>query len=621
MNSHQHQQQQQNQQHQQHQHQQQDQHSSDQHSSDQHSSQSHRKKYGPPHVKPRPYNLMLEILENQSNKKLTNEYFQDIKQWLSTLEIQSQVNPSMIDLQPEIQWFMRPFLIDFLIELHSSFNLQLSTLFLCFNLIDRYCAKRIVFKRHYQLVGCTALWIASKYEDKKSRVPTLKELSIMCRNAYDEEMFIQMEMHILSTLDWCLSHPNLEDCLQLSIQSTTTINPQITPCKYNTVKSPTISKILAITAISRFLCELSLYDKFFIGQSTSLIAITANLLACSMLQINSASTNLTDLIRDYFVEESRKQQQKKRDNDNDNHFFLTPKSFNVSKSPIMDDNDSNYTDDESIMNDPNEDDENKQPNIQGAFLGGFEPTTTFEIIKKIGIMFILQLGKITDVLLKKYEILGVIQVVKNFQERFSFIISEINESAVQNGNEQSEIEIDELMGNNKVINSIDILLQLPNINEIELSIKQQQQQHPQQYKSINGSINDLNDRNGSIIIPLTPPSATSQYSIFSNSNNTMSSINDTPISQHNQSQLQLHLQHQQQQQHGLHNSDHHPLTFTFKQHSNIPGLINHNNSLEQFNDHLVINNNSNINLNYVGGGDNDANGNANENWCSPRMKV
>ena len=62
-------------------------------------------------------------------------------------------------------------LLDFLIELHSSFKLQPTTLFLCLNIIDRYCAKRIVFKRHYQLVGCTALWIASKYEDKNCVYP------------------------------------------------------------------------------------------------------------------------------------------------------------------------------------------------------------------------------------------------------------------------------------------------------------------------------------------------------------------------------------------------------------------------------------------------------------------
>lgn len=245
-------------------------------------------KYGPPCHKSKPYSIMLELLETQANKKLISEYSNDILKTLAHLEGTSQVNPSMIELQPEIQWFMRPFLLDFLIELHSSFKLQPQTLFLCLNIIDRYCAKRIVFKRHYQLVGCTALWIAGKYEDKKSRVPTLKELTIMCRNAYDEEMFIQMEMHILSTLEWSLSHPNLEDCLQLAIT-----NSNISTTPYKTSPSSSTS---AISVVARFLCELSLYDKFFLAMPTSLLSITANLLACSMLQIPNAATALKELV-------------------------------------------------------------------------------------------------------------------------------------------------------------------------------------------------------------------------------------------------------------------------------------------------------------------------------------
>jgi hypothetical protein len=69
-------------------------------------------------------------------------------------------------MQREIQWFMRPYLIDFLIEAHSAFSLLPETLFLTVNLLDRYCSKRVVYKQHYQLVGCAALLIAAKYGDK-----------------------------------------------------------------------------------------------------------------------------------------------------------------------------------------------------------------------------------------------------------------------------------------------------------------------------------------------------------------------------------------------------------------------------------------------------------------------
>ena len=98
----------------------------------------------------------------------------------------------------------------------------------------------------------------------KLRVPTLKELTIMCRNAYDEEMFVQMEMHILSTLDWSIGHPTLEDCLQLAIDLNNLSNNTTNDIENKSVRPNRKSSISsAVTAVARFLCELSLYDKYF----------------------------------------------------------------------------------------------------------------------------------------------------------------------------------------------------------------------------------------------------------------------------------------------------------------------------------------------------------------------
>lgn len=87
---------------------------------------------------------------------------------------------------------MRPYLIDFLVEIHSQYRLRPETLYLAVNIADRYTSKRIVYKRHYQLVGCAALWIAAKFEDAKDRVPTVQDLCAMTCNAYDASAFIQV---------------------------------------------------------------------------------------------------------------------------------------------------------------------------------------------------------------------------------------------------------------------------------------------------------------------------------------------------------------------------------------------------------------------------------------------
>lgn len=360
--------------------------------------------FGPPHPKPRAYPYVLEVLETQANQKLTSEYNQDIKKWLSVLEAQLLVNPQMIDIQPEIQWYMRPYLLDFLIELHSLFRLQPSTLFLCVNIIDRYCAKRIVFKRHYQLVGCTALWIAGKYEDKKLRVPTLRELAIMCRHAYDEEMFVQMEMHILSTLEWLLSHPLLEECLQLAITESG-VSSNITPCKYNRpsdVHTNSVSlRVSAVTAVGRFFCELSLYNRFFLNMPPSLVAIASNLIACLMLRIPTAANHIRNLLNDIHLQDEMKRRHLRAG-----------------------------------------DDENTAPNVYGSFLLGCDEHA-MNLVRRIVVVLLSQMGNLSDVVQRKFEGLGVTPVVHNFSNRHAQVMQTILDHGMSVISDDLMIEIPE----------------------------------------------------------------------------------------------------------------------------------------------------------------------------------
>jgi len=113
---------------------------------------------------------------------------------------------------------MRPYLLDFLTEAHAAFELLPETLFLAVNLLDRYCSRRVVYKRHYQLVGCAALLIAAKYGDRKENVPTIHELKKMCCALYDEDMFTQMEWHVLQTLQWVIGHPTIDGFHQLALE-------------------------------------------------------------------------------------------------------------------------------------------------------------------------------------------------------------------------------------------------------------------------------------------------------------------------------------------------------------------------------------------------------------------
>lgn len=158
---------------------------------------------------------------------------------------------------------MRPYLLDFLIEAHAFFQLLPETLFLAVNLLDRYCSRRVVYKRHYQLVGCASLLIAAKYGDRKDRVPTIRELKSMCCSLYDEEMFTQMEWHVLNTLDWTIGHPTVDSFLQLALAED--------------------FEDIEVEHMAWYICEIALYHKEFVSSKPSVMARASLALARGIL--------------------------------------------------------------------------------------------------------------------------------------------------------------------------------------------------------------------------------------------------------------------------------------------------------------------------------------------------
>jgi hypothetical protein len=161
--------------------------------------------------------MQQRAIAEELSRLTADEYQEDIMQHMIHMESQTMPDVNSIDIQTEIQWFMRPYLLDFLVEAHAAFQLLPETLFLAVNLLDRYCSRRVVYKRHYQLVGCAALLIAAKYGDKKDRVPTVRELKSMCCSLYDDEMFTQMEWHVLQTLNWVIGHTTVDAFLQIAL--------------------------------------------------------------------------------------------------------------------------------------------------------------------------------------------------------------------------------------------------------------------------------------------------------------------------------------------------------------------------------------------------------------------
>ncbi|AAS52304.2 ADR384Wp [Eremothecium gossypii ATCC 10895] len=155
--------------------------------------------------------IHMEMVAHQS---ACQEYSIEILKHLIDLENQTRSSWTSFQSQPELTVEMRTLIFDFIMSCHTRLGLSSSTLFLCYNIIDRYCSKIIVKSPTYQLLGLTALWLASKFADKKPRIPSLQSL---CCHQHTKQQFKEMELHILKSLNWSVcsapSHDSFVDIL------------------------------------------------------------------------------------------------------------------------------------------------------------------------------------------------------------------------------------------------------------------------------------------------------------------------------------------------------------------------------------------------------------------------
>jgi cyclin B len=69
-----------------------------------------------------------------------------------------------MEKQPSISQWMRSLLVDWMVEVQESFELNHETLYLAVKLVDLYLDKVVVSKETLQLIGAAAIFIASKFD-------------------------------------------------------------------------------------------------------------------------------------------------------------------------------------------------------------------------------------------------------------------------------------------------------------------------------------------------------------------------------------------------------------------------------------------------------------------------
>ena len=142
---------------------------------------------------------------DRHNPQCVTEYISDIMCYLKDLETKQMPQADYIARQTEINERMRAILVDWLVEVHFKFKLRQETLFLTISIIDRFLSERIVTKQKLQLVGVTAMLLASKYEEIYA--PEVRDFIYISARTYTRDEILKMERIMLSTLGFSLSHP------------------------------------------------------------------------------------------------------------------------------------------------------------------------------------------------------------------------------------------------------------------------------------------------------------------------------------------------------------------------------------------------------------------------------
>lgn len=137
----------------------------------------------------------------------TEDYRDDIYEYLTKCERRIRPKANYMKKQPDINADMRSVLVDWLIEVAEEYNMQNETLHLAINYIDRFLSLMSVVRSKLQLLGTTALFVASKYEEIYPQ--EVGEFVFITDDTYTKKQVLKMETLLLKVLNFDLNIPTV----------------------------------------------------------------------------------------------------------------------------------------------------------------------------------------------------------------------------------------------------------------------------------------------------------------------------------------------------------------------------------------------------------------------------
>ncbi|KAK0161597.1 hypothetical protein PV327_010052 [Microctonus hyperodae] len=207
--------------------------------------------------------------ENWHDPYQVSQYAMEIFNYLKKREKLFPISDYM-ERQVCLSRWMRSLLVDWMVEVQESFELNHETLYLAVKLVDLYLSKVTVGKETLQLLGAASLFIASKFDERIP--PMVEDFLYICDGAYTQRELIRMEMNVLKIVDFDLGIPLSYRFLRRYARCVKVSMPTLT--------------------LARFILEYSLMDYSTIMFSDSKMAAAALLLALQMKDLGGWTPTL-----------------------------------------------------------------------------------------------------------------------------------------------------------------------------------------------------------------------------------------------------------------------------------------------------------------------------------------
>ncbi|RLN42886.1 cyclin-A3-1-like [Panicum miliaceum] len=195
----------------------------------------------------------------EGDPQLCAPYASDIYSYLRSMEAQAKRRPArdyIAAVQVDVTPNMRSILVDWLVEVAEEYKLVSDTLYLTVSYIDRFLSDKALNRQRLQLLGVSAMLIASKYEEISP--PNVEDFCYITDNTYTKQEVVKMESDILNVLKFEMGNPTTKTFLRMFIRSAQEDNK-----KYHS---------LSLEFLGSYLAELSLLDYSLLRFLPSLVA-------------------------------------------------------------------------------------------------------------------------------------------------------------------------------------------------------------------------------------------------------------------------------------------------------------------------------------------------------------